>query len=134
LKVVLFIFRVRHVNNQTCWKFLNSIFFTYLICSSLAYTGINVLEFVFFQFLILKLEKPSIVETITFGKYEKTHVCNLKKFKIFGGVSDSHMIQLLERLVFNNLQLIAYSLKNAHLNSSFHIMYIYTCICKRRAY
>ena len=42
LKVVLFIFRVRHVNNQTCWKFLNSIFFTYLICSSLAYTGINV--------------------------------------------------------------------------------------------
>jgi hypothetical protein len=67
--------------------------------------------------LILKLEKPSIVETITFGKYEKTHVCNLKKFKIFGGVSDSHMIQLLERLVFNNLQLIAYSLKNAYLNS-----------------
>jgi len=54
------------------------------------------------------LEKPSIVETITFGKYEKTHVCNLKKFKIFGGVSDSHMIQLLERLVFNNLQLITY--------------------------
>lgn len=36
------------------------------------------------QYLILKLEKPSVVTHITFGKYEKTHVCNLKRFKVFG--------------------------------------------------
>lgn len=50
-----------------------------------------------FQYLVLKLERPAIVETITFGKYEKTHVCNLKKFKVFGGPTDDHMIELLER-------------------------------------
>ena len=46
---------------------------------------------------MLKLEHPSIVETITFGKYEKTHVCNLKKFKVFGGLNDENMIELLEK-------------------------------------
>uniref|UniRef100_A0A670JH25 Muskelin N-terminal domain-containing protein n=1 Tax=Podarcis muralis TaxID=64176 RepID=A0A670JH25_PODMU len=35
------------------------------------------------QYLILKLERPAIVQSITSGKYEKTHVCNLKKFKVF---------------------------------------------------
>ena len=50
-----------------------------------------------FQFLTLKLDRPSIIETITFGKFEKTHVCNLKKFKVFGGLTDENMIELLER-------------------------------------
>lgn len=49
------------------------------------------------QFLTLKLERPAIVKTITFGKYEKTHVCNLKKFKVFGGLNDENMVELVER-------------------------------------
>lgn len=49
------------------------------------------------QFLILKLERPAIVQSITFGKYEKTHVCNLKKFKVFGGMSEENMTELLSR-------------------------------------
>jgi hypothetical protein len=36
------------------------------------------------QYLMLKLDKPSVVTKITFGKYEKTHVCNLKRFKVYG--------------------------------------------------
>lgn len=47
---------------------------------------------------MLKLEKLAIVKTITFGKYEETHVCNLKKFKVFGGMTDSTQIELLDRL------------------------------------
>jgi len=50
-----------------------------------------------FQYLILKLQSPSIVKYITFGKYEKTHVCNIKKFKIFGGLEPENMMELLER-------------------------------------
>ena len=46
---------------------------------------------------MLKLERPSIVQSITFGKYEKTHVCNLKKFKVFGGMSEENMTELLSR-------------------------------------
>lgn len=51
----------------------------------------------FLQFLILKLEKPAIVMSATFGKYEKAHVCNLRKFKIYGGLNDEHMTELLFR-------------------------------------
>lgn len=49
------------------------------------------------QYIILKLEKMAIVKSITFGKYEKTHVCNLKKFKIYGGMTDNTQIELLDR-------------------------------------
>lgn len=48
------------------------------------------------QFLTLKLQRPGIVKKIKFGKYEKNHVCNLKKFKIFGGLDEDHMILLFE--------------------------------------
>lgn len=40
------------------------------------------------------------MKSITFGKYEKTHVCNLKKFKVYGGLHDENMIELLERFVY----------------------------------
>ncbi|XP_063700226.1 muskelin [Culicoides brevitarsis] len=48
------------------------------------------------QYLILKLQRPSIVKKIKFGKYEKAHVCNLRKFKIFGGLEESCGVLLLE--------------------------------------
>nr|XP_029713847.1 muskelin isoform X1 [Aedes albopictus] len=48
------------------------------------------------QFLVLKLERPAIVTKIKFGKYEKTHVCNLRKFKILGGLEEDRMTQLFE--------------------------------------
>lgn len=54
-----------------------------------------------FQYLILKLQSPSVVKHITFGKYEKTHVCNIKKFRIFGGLEPENMMQLLERFAYD---------------------------------
>ncbi|KAL8596859.1 hypothetical protein ACOMHN_060667 [Nucella lapillus] len=60
------------------------------------------------QFLTLKLERPCIVEKIKFGKYEKTHVCNLKKFKIYGGLTEDHLIELLDS-----------GLKNDHIPETF---------------
>ena len=44
---------------------------------------------------MLKLHRPSIVTEITFGKYEKTHVCNLRKFSVFGGINEDHLMELL---------------------------------------
>ncbi|XP_027058035.1 muskelin-like [Pocillopora damicornis] len=64
------------------------------------------------QFLILKLEKPAIVMTITFGKYEKTHVCNLRKFKIYGGLNDEHMTELLQS-----------GLRNDHIKEAFELQH-----------
>lgn len=48
------------------------------------------------QFLTLKLNRPAIVKKIKFGKYEKTHVCNLRKLKVVGGLEEEHMVLLLE--------------------------------------
>jgi hypothetical protein len=33
---------------------------------------------------------------VTFGKYEKAHVCNLKRFKIYGGNDEDNFIELLD--------------------------------------
>ena len=33
------------------------------------------------QYLTLQLIAPTITTSVTFGKYEKTHVCNLKRFQ-----------------------------------------------------
>jgi len=41
------------------------------------------------QFLVLGLREPALVETITFGKFYKNHVCNLREFKVFVGSSVS---------------------------------------------
>lgn len=38
------------------------------------------------QFITLRLQTPAIVKRIKFGKYTKVHVCNLKEFKIYGGL------------------------------------------------
>ncbi|KAK6176578.1 hypothetical protein SNE40_014836 [Patella caerulea] len=76
------------------------------------------------QYLILKLEKPAIVESITFGKYEKTHVCNLKKFKIYGGLSEDHMIELLESGLKNDHIPETFQLRNEIDNHHFPCRYI----------
>ncbi|KAK7101686.1 muskelin-like [Littorina saxatilis] len=62
------------------------------------------------QYLMLKLERPAIVESIKFGKYEKTHVCNLKKFKVYGGLTEDHLIEILDS-----------GLKNDHIPESFPV-------------
>ncbi|XP_012935580.1 muskelin isoform X1 [Aplysia californica] len=62
------------------------------------------------QFLVLKLERPAIVESILFGKYEKIHVCNLRKFKVYGGLSEDHMVELLDG-----------GLKNDHVAETFSL-------------
>ncbi|KAJ2717344.1 hypothetical protein H4R19_000096 [Coemansia spiralis] len=47
------------------------------------------------QFITLRLERPALVRSIKFGKYYKNHVCNLKEFKVFGGMTEDSMVELL---------------------------------------
>ncbi|KAG0009896.1 Muskelin 1, intracellular mediator containing kelch motif, partial [Podila clonocystis] len=47
------------------------------------------------QYIMIKLKTMAIAHTITFGKYHKVHVCNLKAFKVFGGLTSSNMTELL---------------------------------------
>ncbi|CBQ72425.1 related to Muskelin [Sporisorium reilianum SRZ2] len=39
------------------------------------------------QYIILKLDRPSVVRSITFGKYHKPHPCNLRDFKVYGSTT-----------------------------------------------
>ncbi|ELK38618.1 Muskelin [Myotis davidii] len=64
------------------------------------------------QYLVLKLERPAIVQNITFGKYEKTHVCNLKKFKVFGGMNEENMTELLSSGLKNDYNKETFTLKH----------------------
>ncbi|KAK3101684.1 hypothetical protein FSP39_005447 [Pinctada imbricata] len=76
------------------------------------------------QFITLKLERPAVVESISFGKYEKTHVCNLKKFKVLGGLSDGHMVELLEGGLNNDHVMESFPLKNEIDNNHFPCRYV----------
>ncbi|KAJ6597980.1 Muskelin, partial [Pseudolycoriella hygida] len=51
------------------------------------------------QFLTLILQRPAIVHKIKFGKYDKSHVCNIKKFKVFGGLKEDNLQLLLQGYV-----------------------------------
>ncbi|XP_058125711.1 muskelin isoform X3 [Anopheles ziemanni] len=64
------------------------------------------------QFLILKLERPAIVTRIKFGKYEKTHVCNLRKFRILGGLEEERMVLLFEGGLRNDAVPETFNLKH----------------------
>ncbi|XP_054707459.1 muskelin-like isoform X2 [Uloborus diversus] len=76
------------------------------------------------QFLILKLFNPAVVQTISFGKYEKSHVCNMKKFKVCGGLTDSSMIELLDSGLKNNNQTEAFDVKHKTGGNMFACRYI----------
>ena len=76
------------------------------------------------QFIILKLSKPSIVRTITFGKFHKTHVCNLKCFKVYGGIHDEGMIELCEKGLKNDSKPETFELQDKFNGSFFPSQYI----------
>ncbi|XP_041349762.1 muskelin-like [Gigantopelta aegis] len=76
------------------------------------------------QYLLLKLDRPAIVDTILFGKYEKTHVCNLKKFKVYGGLTEDHLIELLDNGLKNDHIPETFSLRNEIDSNPFPCRYI----------
>ena len=63
------------------------------------------------QFITLKLDRPCLLKTITFGKYHKVHVCNLKEFKVLGGLNSEHMVELLHSGLRNDDEPETFQLK-----------------------
>ncbi|KAI8900611.1 Muskelin N-terminus-domain-containing protein [Globomyces pollinis-pini] len=64
------------------------------------------------QFITIKLASVAIAQTITFGKYHKVHVCNLKEFKVFGGMDPDHMTELLHSGLRNDSEQETFALKH----------------------
>ena len=80
------------------------------------------------QYLVLRLERPAIVTSLSFGKYEKTHVCNLKRFqvyhlspskqiisnfKVLGGMEEDSLLDLLDS-----------GLRNDNVTETFSVRYV----------
>ncbi|RKO92671.1 Muskelin N-terminus-domain-containing protein, partial [Blyttiomyces helicus] len=76
------------------------------------------------QFITVKFERLSVVHTITFGKYHKVHVCNLKEFKVFGGLTPTNMIELLHSGLRNDSEPETFSLKHKANDVIFPCQYI----------
>ncbi|KAF9187936.1 Muskelin 1, intracellular mediator containing kelch motif [Haplosporangium sp. Z 767] len=64
------------------------------------------------QYIMIKLKTMAIAHTITFGKYHKVHVCNLKEFKVFGGLTTSNMTELLHTGLRNDHEPETFLLKH----------------------
>ncbi|ORY63700.1 hypothetical protein LY90DRAFT_230776 [Neocallimastix californiae] len=76
------------------------------------------------QYITIKLDKMSIVKTITFGKYYKVHVCNLKEFKVYGGLTPNNMIELLHSGLKNDCETETFTLKYKSNDIVFPCLYI----------
>ncbi|OZJ05515.1 hypothetical protein BZG36_01880 [Bifiguratus adelaidae] len=76
------------------------------------------------QFVMLKLEKVSVVHSITFGKYHKVHVCNMKEFKIFGGMTPDNLVELQHNGLRNDHEPEKFYLKHNNRNVTLPLQYI----------
>ncbi|KAI8924913.1 Muskelin N-terminus-domain-containing protein [Entophlyctis helioformis] len=76
------------------------------------------------QYILLKLDHMAIVQTITFGKYHKVHVCNLKEFKVYGGMTPNNMLELLHSGLRNDSEQETFALKHKANGVIFPCQYI----------
>ncbi|KAF9120101.1 hypothetical protein BGW39_011659 [Mortierella sp. 14UC] len=76
------------------------------------------------QYIMIKLKTMAIAHTITFGKYHKVHVCNLKEFKVFGGLTTSNMTELLHTGLRNDHEPETFLLKHKTKSVVFPCQYI----------
>ncbi|KAK5821380.1 Muskelin N-terminus-domain-containing protein [Linnemannia elongata] len=76
------------------------------------------------QYIMIKLKSMAIAHTITFGKYHKVHVCNLKEFKVYGGLTTSNMTELLHTGLRNDHEPETFLLKHKTNSVVFPCQYI----------
>ncbi|KTW27970.1 uncharacterized protein T551_02937 [Pneumocystis jirovecii RU7] len=73
------------------------------------------------QYIIIKLNQLSIVKEITFGKYHKPHVCNLKELKVYGGPSRNSMLLLLHTGLANDIESESFQLLRKSEKHNTHV-------------
>ncbi|ORZ16107.1 Muskelin N-terminus-domain-containing protein, partial [Lobosporangium transversale] len=76
------------------------------------------------QYIMIKLHSMAVAHSITFGKYHKVHVCNLKEFKVFGGLTTSNMTELLHTGLRNDSEPETFLLKHKTNSVVFPCQYI----------
>ncbi|KAL6298386.1 Muskelin N-terminus-domain-containing protein [Sparassis latifolia] len=55
------------------------------------------------QWILLRLDGLSILKSITFGKFHKPHPCNMKEFKVYVGLTEDSMTEVLHSGLKNDI-------------------------------
>ncbi|KAI7884593.1 hypothetical protein K492DRAFT_142763 [Lichtheimia hyalospora FSU 10163] len=76
------------------------------------------------QYLVLRLDQPAVACSIMFGKFHRAHVCNLREFKVYGGMDPDDMVEILHNGLQNNPEAEIFPLVHSLRNVVFPIQYI----------
>ncbi|KAI8359968.1 Muskelin N-terminus-domain-containing protein [Blakeslea trispora] len=76
------------------------------------------------QYVTLKLDKPAVACKIIFGKFHRSHVCNLKEFKVYGGLSPDDMKELLHKGLTDDNKPEIFPIRYTYNDVIFPIQYI----------
>ncbi|CAA7260646.1 unnamed protein product [Cyclocybe aegerita] len=68
------------------------------------------------QWIVLRLKSLAVLKAITFGKFSKPHPCNMKELKVFVGISEDHMTEVLHTTLKNDAVPEVFNL--AHVNDA----------------
>ncbi|KAJ2926627.1 hypothetical protein H1R20_g10465, partial [Candolleomyces eurysporus] len=66
------------------------------------------------QWILLRLESPSVLTKITFGKFNKPHPCNAKEFKIYVGLTEERMTQVIQSGLKNTTEPETFDVRHAN--------------------
>ncbi|KAF8828701.1 hypothetical protein HHX47_DHR3000327 [Lentinula edodes] len=70
------------------------------------------------HWILLRLNKLSVLKSITFGKYHTSHPCNMKEFKVYVGMTPENMTEVLHSSLKNDPIRETFSIR--HHNSTGH--------------
>ncbi|KAF5383443.1 hypothetical protein D9757_006088 [Collybiopsis confluens] len=70
------------------------------------------------HWIMLALEKLSILKSITFGKFHNIHPCNMKEFKVYVGLTQENMTEVLYSSLRNDPIRESFSIR--HQNTAGH--------------
>lgn len=73
------------------------------------------------QYLLLALNQPALLGTITFGKFNKLHVCNLREFMVMAGPTEDTLVPVLHSGLRNDTEPETFTVKHRHRNPTMYI-------------
>ncbi|KAJ1967101.1 hypothetical protein IWQ62_002060 [Dispira parvispora] len=78
------------------------------------------------QYLILKLERPSLLHSITLGKFSRKHVCNLKEFRVLAAPAENQWIEVLHLGVRDNSEPETFTVRHTlqHSQIPFPVLWV----------
>ncbi|CAO3593221.1 unnamed protein product [Absidia cylindrospora] len=76
------------------------------------------------QFITLRFDQPVVARALLWGKFHRSHVCNVKEFKVFGGMDPNNMSELLYQVLQNHNKPEVFKLRYTYQDLVIPIQYI----------